>query len=261
MPDSNIGEIGEAVVSPGHRGKEIMKMMINALIGMAQERRLSGIFGEAVTVHTISQKVNFKYGFKSTALLLGMFPPSKIIGLQEGYPQRVSVVIDFLPLKPQGKRKVYVPKKYRKITRRIHENLGIEISFGRLKKTELPERSRLGFNINYPQETAIIVVKSFGKDFSERIRKKISIFRKKNIKSVFVDLPLDNPFTVQASEKLKNLGFVFGGVMPLFHRGKDYLRLQLPMTEFDFSKIHVFSEIAKSLKRLIKRELHEVGKG
>ncbi len=72
--DSNIGEVGEAVVHPNHRGKGLMNIMMKALIDMAIYRGLLGLFGEAVSVHTISQKVNAKFGFVSTALLIGIFP-------------------------------------------------------------------------------------------------------------------------------------------------------------------------------------------
>jgi len=260
MPDSNIGEIGEAVVSPGHRGRGIMKMMINALIGMARERNLSGLFGEAVTVHTISQKVNYKFGFKSTALLLGMFPPSKIVGLKEDYPQRVSVIIDFLNLKPEGERKIYVPEKYRKITKQIYENLGIKATFGRKRKFQYSSRSRISLNINYPQGTALLVLKSYGKDFAERIKRKAMLLKEKELKSIYIDLPIEEPFTMEASKVLMNMGFILGGVMPLFHKEKDYLRLQYPLTNFDFSEIRVFSTMAKRLKRFIKREFNEVAR-
>jgi len=48
--------------------------------------------------------------------------------------------------------------------------------------------------------------------------------------------------------------------MPLFHKEKDYLRLQYPLTNFDFSEIRVFSTMAKRLKRFIKREFNEVAR-
>jgi len=87
-------------------------MMMSSLSGMAKERGLLGLFGEAFTVHTISQSINAKFGFKSTALMLGTFPESRIIGIKEDYGQRISVVIDFLYLIKKEKAEVYLPKEY-----------------------------------------------------------------------------------------------------------------------------------------------------
>ena len=261
MPDSNIGEIGEAVVSPGHRGRGIMKMMIDALIGMARERKLSALFGEAVTVHTISQKVNMKFGFRSTALLLGAFPPSKIVGLRESYPQRVSVVVDFLSLKPLEERTVFVPGEYRNMVRRIYRNLGTPVRMGR-GKAALTDKSRLSFSVNYSQGTAVIVVKHAGEDLGERVKRKLSVLMRKGIKVIYADLPVESPRTPEACRVLRDIGFIFAGILPLFHRERDYLRVQFTRESFDFSKIEVLSDTAKSLKRFVKREYRqrELGK-
>ncbi|WP_457626860.1 GNAT family N-acetyltransferase [Persephonella sp.] len=254
--DSNIGEVGEVVVSPKHRGKGIMKMMMKALIDMAKARGLDGLFGEAVTVHTISQKVNAKYGFKSTALILGFFPYAEYRGF-ENKQQRISVVIDFLPLKKRDRVEAYLPARYSRILRQIYRNLGIDVKNIPVRNPS-PEgdKSTVSLQINYRFETAVMVVKKYGGDFSSRINKNLQALEKKGIKGVYIDLPLDEPFTKKAADILREEGFVFSGLMPLFHRGKDYLRMQKIYEELDFSYINVFSETAERIKRFIQKEIN-----
>ncbi len=257
--DSNIGEVGEVVVSPKHRGKGIMKMMMKALIDMAKAKGLLGLFGEAVTVHTVSQRVNAKYGFKSTALVLGIFPPAKYKGF-EHKQQRISVVIDFLPLVERKNVEVYLPKEYSKILREIYENLGIEVTNLPKKVYQLKDKSTLSLVINYNFNHAVIVVKSFGKDFIERIKEKTKTLSKKGIKSIYVDLPLERPEIKEFVSKLKEIGFIFSGLMPLFHREKDYLRMQKVFDDYDFKEIQVFSEMAKKIKKKVQKEYREARK-
>ncbi len=255
--DSNIGEVGEVVVSPKHRGKGIMKMMMKALIDMAKVKGLLGLFGEAVTVHTVSQKVNAKYGFKSTALVLGVFPPAKYRGFKHKQ-QRISVVIDFLPLIERKNVKAYLPREYSRILRDIYKSLGINILTLPKKNYQLKEKSTLSLVINYNFSHALIVVRSFGEDLIDRIREKTETLVKKGIRSIYIDLPLDKPETKDFVPKLKEIGFIFSGLMPLFHKEKDYLRMQKVFDDFDFREIYVFSDMAKKIKRKVYKEYKEV---
>jgi GNAT superfamily N-acetyltransferase/anti-sigma regulatory factor (Ser/Thr protein kinase) len=256
--DSKIGEVGEAVVSPGHRGRGIMKMMMNALIGMAKERGLLGLFGEAITVHTISQRVNAKFGFKSTALMLGTFPEARIVGIREDYGQRISVVIDFLHLIKREKAEVYLPREYSKILREIYQNMGIEVVNRRERRAELPKTSKVELSVNFPLGLAVLVVERPGQDLKERIERKVKKLFSSGIETVYIDLPLDRPEIKKAVKVLRELGFVFSGLMPLFHHGRDYLRLQKVKGSYDFKKIELYSDMAKKIAKRVKRELNEV---
>ncbi len=251
--DSNIGEVGEVVVSPKHRGRGLMTMMMNALIQMAKDRGLLGLFGEAVTVHTISQRVNAKFGFKSTALLLGLFPYIEYKGFQVKQP-RISVVIDFLPLVKRERVEIYVPSKYRTVLKQIYENLGIKTTIGKKKNYLLKDKSNLRLDINFKHKRAIFVVRNYGKDFIERVEKKVKYLKDRGIEAFFVDLPLEHPYTKLVVDDLNRIGFIFGGIMPLFHKEKDYLRMQHITVNFDPKYVHVFSEMAKKIKRKVFRE-------
>ncbi len=254
--DSKIGEVGEAVVSPKHRGKGLMKSMLNALINLSKSKGLLGLFGEAVTVHTISQKVNAKFGFKSTALLVGMFPSEiKYKNLAENYPQRISVVIDFLPFYKEEEKKVYLPKEYSKILKEIYENLGFKVVNLKSKKSDLKGISKIDTNISYKFGNAVLIVRNYGKDFETQLEHRIDDLKQKGIKAIFIDLPLDNPITKNIVPTLKKYGFIFAGLMPLFHKEKDYLRMQIILTKINPKLIYVYSDIAKKIKRKITKEM------
>jgi anti-sigma regulatory factor (Ser/Thr protein kinase)/RimJ/RimL family protein N-acetyltransferase len=254
--DSKIGEVGEAVVSPKHRGKGLMKSMLKALIDLAKSKGLLGLFGEAVTVHTISQKVNAKFGFKSTALLVGMFPSDiKYKNIAENYPQRISVVIDFLPFYKDDEKKVYLPKEYSKILKEIYQNLGYKVVNLKTKANKLKNLSTIDINISYKFGNAVLIVREYGKDLEIQIEQKLKDLENKGIKAIFIDLPLDDQNTKNIVPTIKKYGFVFAGLMPLFHKERDYLRMQKILTEIKPELIQVYSDTAKKIKSKVFREL------
>ena len=224
-----------------------------------EERKLVGLFGEAITVHTISQRVNARFGFSSTALLLGTFPEAKIVGIENNYGQRVSVVIDFLTLSERESTEFYAPLRYRRVLKEIYRGLGIPAGAGRKRAGEIPPVSKISLNVNSSIGTAEIVVKRAGKDLIDRIVKKRNRLFERGIEVVYVDFPLFQPETKELPD-LKPYGFVFAGLMPLFHDAKDYLRFQSVRESYDMSKIRVYSELARRIKRIVGRELREVGK-
>ncbi len=251
--DSKIGEVGEAVVSREHRGKGIMTMMMKALIDIAKEKGLLGLFGEAVTVHTVSQRVNAKYGFKTTALLVGFFPHVEYKGFETGQ-QRISVVIDFLPLTERNDLEIYIPKRYKKIIKEIYKNMGINIKDKRVTDFTVKEKTIIQMNISFKYGQAVLVVKSFGNDFIHRVQEKVKTLKKKGIKAVYIDLPVENAGTKIFTDQLFDLGFVFAGIMPLFHHQKDYLRMQMVFEDINFKYINVYSDMAHKIKNKVSRE-------
>lgn len=252
--DSRIGEVGEAVVAPAHRQRGIMTRMLHGLIDMSKKRNLLGLFGEAVTVHTFSQKANVRFDFQSTALLLGAFPSLKYKGIIEDYPQDLSIIVDFLPLHQTQTVTRYLPSRYKAILTDIYQHLGLTI-YDAEASTPVPQaRSEVDLKISYEFQHAVIVVRHFGEDLLERIEHTARSLELQGLHAIFIDLPLDDPGTRLYIKDLWAQGFLFCGLMPLFHQERDYLRLQKVSKQLDFDHIHVYAEIAQKIKALIAEE-------
>jgi hypothetical protein len=74
---------------------------------------------------------------------------------------------------------------------------------------------------------------------------------------MYVDLPLRSPHTPVLTENLREAGFIFGGLVPRFHRELDHLRLQRPLVALDPDAIVVHSDLAHRLKDRVVAELQE----
>jgi anti-sigma regulatory factor (Ser/Thr protein kinase)/N-acetylglutamate synthase-like GNAT family acetyltransferase len=258
--DSLIGEVGEAVVSPNHRGRGLMTKMMKELIKMSKQRGLMGLFGMASTFHIISQKVNDKYGFKSTALIISKSPQKLYKGMANQASQVVSVVMDFLPLTKLWRKPVVIPEAYEEILSDIYAQFTGQrksISSNKPPVTD-SDQTDLGLTINYETQNVLITVKQYGKTFETSYMRLYRSIDELDLNAIYIDLPLNSPRINAAIEWLKAQGFIFSGLMPLFHQEHDHMRMQKLMIETDFDKINTYTELAGKLKSLIKKEYDAV---
>jgi anti-sigma regulatory factor (Ser/Thr protein kinase)/N-acetylglutamate synthase-like GNAT family acetyltransferase len=252
--DSNIGEVGEVVVSPPHRRRGLMTRMLNALIGLAKKHGLQALFGEAVAVHLISQNVNHNLGFHSSALLLASLPVTKYQDLVESYPQDVSVVIDFLLLDEIETREVYLPKKYETMLMKLYGRQGIRAIDGSAAGFDPVGETQFNLSIQYDNRTAVVVIDEYGSDLGELISQLTTSAREEGLNTVYFDLPLDRPGTATAVTAFEKQQYIFAGLMFMYHKERDYLRMQYTTSPIDMKLVYTYSDTAKELKRQIEKE-------
>lgn len=260
MPDSAVGEVGEAVVSPLHRRKGLMKKMMNRLVEMSKHEGLMGLYGMAITVHNISQKVNRAFGFHSTALMLAMARGVKYQKLEEHYPQPVSLIADFLPLYREREPEVYLPPRYEDLILKIYAQLGTLPCLMNSSQTEDDERTDAELKINYQNNIAMIVIRTLGYDSIRAINSILLSLKEIRLNAVYIDLPLQQRPTKGFTDWLHEVGFIFSGLLPLYHDDRDYLRVQQIRCPIDFSIIHTLTAMAGEIKECIRKEYNELEK-
>jgi len=260
MPDTRLGEVGEAVVSPPHRKKGIMTRMLNELIEMSKKRGLLGLYGMALTVHTISQKVNRYFGFKSTALFIAESRGTRFKGFIEHYPQPVSLLADFLPLTDNWNPSVYLPSRYSSILVKLYRQFDIEPELKNVSthKTAMKGETDMDLHFSYRNNIAQIIVNNLGNSFIASMQNILRSLDEVNLNAVFLDIPLDKPGPDRAVEWLYQKGFIFSGLLPMMHHNKDYLRMQKILIPIDFDLIKTLSNTATDLKAFIYKEYHEI---
>ncbi len=254
-PNGKIAEIGAAVVIPRHRKRGLMRRLLEYLINMAEERGLIALYGDALSIHTISQKVNLKLGMKETALQLGIVPPNSTGLLTEkGLKGAGNVITFFKYLRASEEYKVFLPPHHMDMLKVIYKNLGIKRSYGSLDKSSLepvPDESVIHLSLKPLNKEALIEIISYGKDLERRVKAKFIELTNKGFNIVFTDLNLKDPLTLAAVKKLEAIGFFFSGLLPDYAEG-DVLRLQYYNTIVDYDEIEAFSPFAVELKTYIK---------
>lgn len=254
---SNIAEVGEAVVSPRYRRNGVMSSMMSRLIKILEDREVTALFAKAVTNHPVSQKVNHKFGYKTTALILTISDKVKYKGFDEEYPQPVSAALDFLPIINSSKKPVYVPARYKEIILQTYDKLDMEVEPRQPSSSQLAEKSDIDLNVDYPNSTLEIVVHEYGSDFLTALSDIVNSFEQNDLHSIYLDLPLENKATPEQVSKISSLNFIYSGLAPQFYRDADYLRLQKVYLNIDFSIIEVYSEFGKEIKSFVENEYNK----
>ncbi len=252
--DSDIAEVGEAVVSPGYRRNGVMSSMLDKLIQILKSREVKVLIGMAVTNHLISQKVNHKFGFKTTAIKLATSSNMKYKGFDQERRQPMSVALDYLPLIKLPQKRVYLPGKYQGIILETYSNLGIGAVQGEVSNYRLQGRSQIDLKINNSTSTSLMIIHRYGSDFLSVLTEMVNSLTKKGMQTIYLDLPLENVATPGQFLEIDKLEFIYSGLLPLYHRNADYLRMQMVLTTLDTDKIQVFSDFGKKIKAIVTDE-------
>ncbi len=256
-PNNKVAEIGVAVVMPRYRGRGIMKKMLTYLMDEARRLSLIALYGNALTIHALSQRANIKFGFHETALQLGWIPPGSIKVIKErGLKGAGNILTFFKYLKETAPYPVFIPERYGKIMERIYSGLGLMRLFEPpipVTTAVLPAQSELNLKIKPHHRTAIIEVKRFGRDFMDRLQTKSTELSKKNFNALYIDLELKDPFTPRAVLMAEDLGFFFCGLLPDYSDG-DVFRLQRYKTKVIYDEIHTGSVFGGEFVKYIETQ-------
>lgn len=255
--DSSIAEVGEAIVSPDYRRNGVMSAMLKRLIEIVKSQQFTALYGEAVTIHSISQKVNNKIGFKSAALMLATTSSVQYKGFTKEYSQPGSVVLDILPIVNPPAKSVFVPEKYKEMILKTYDHLGFEVNIVTENPSDVPGKNDSDLKVHYSNSTILITINEYGPDFPDVISDMLKTLEERNPNTIFLDLPLENSATPEWYSAIDKHGFIYAGVAPQFHYEADYLRLQKVYTELDFSLIEIYSDFGKKIKSYIEHEYNK----
>jgi hypothetical protein len=260
VPKSNIAEIGIAVVDPAFKGMGIMKEMFHLLIKKAKELGLSALFGEAITFHPYSQRANARFGFCTTALMLG--DVHQMVRLKDHkYPfkeKRGAVALEYKILQPKTK-KIALPKRYRKWVERTYNLCHMpyiaktQTSF---TKDKIYEEFNRSFNI------ATLVIDGASQNFKKKFQKHFEKAIAKHPDMIYADINLEEVGNIDhVVETLRSFDFFYCGVAFLRRFDKDYLRMQFEASEnIEEQEIRCYSDMCKQLHRFILEDKASLAK-
>jgi anti-sigma regulatory factor (Ser/Thr protein kinase)/RimJ/RimL family protein N-acetyltransferase len=259
-------EIGQAVVVPAHRGRGVIKDLIDLLMEEARQRGLAGLFAHAVTIHPFSQRVMFKYGFRESAILLGYahrHVQMKEFADQE-LPQRETVIYGYQSLDEESRHPVFPPVHHQSIIARIYQNLGLErkrvfSANPRLRSESGGQPSEIPrFDLTTRMVSAfgsgLIEVASYGPGIEQEIKNKLRGLCREGIAVVYLNLPIRDPQTAVRCQRFEELGFFFSGIQPR-PDGKDLLCLQtLSGPGIDYDLVQIYSDFGKELLGYVREQ-------
>ena len=121
-------ETGAAVVHSAYRGLGVFGRMSEHTLEVARERGLMSVFGDAVTIHPFSQRVELAHGYHETALQLAMVPAQTTMRGVGGNAtgRRTATLRSYRPFHARP-REVALPAAYRDLLEAIYANLELPV--------------------------------------------------------------------------------------------------------------------------------------
>ncbi|MHB8866823.1 MAG: GNAT family N-acetyltransferase [Pirellulaceae bacterium] len=242
-----VAEGGQAVVDPAHRGRGLLTQLKGAAVEAARHLGLVGLYSDAVTVHTLTQKSDLDYGAHLTCVDLGIAPRSEHFrGISERQPQRVTCMLYFLWFESPQPRTVHVPSEHRDVVEAIYGNLQCPVTFD---EGAAPQgHGTLKVSIDAGARKAFIRADRLGADTVTNVRHaKRELIEHSHAEAVFVELPLQDPGTPHVALDLEQRGFSFAGIAPHFSAHGDLLRLVYLTEPLTRAPIKTYEEFATSL--------------
>ena len=260
-PGARVADSGAAMVDPRYRGHNLFKEMKMFLSEYGKRTNMYGLYSEAVTIHTFTQQGNITLGAKETGIMLA-FAKEKItfkkINNDKTLGQRQAVVLFYLRTSKEPRRTVYLCPSFYPVLKKIYDNLDLDREIHLVENFETLQPScplsSVETSVKPDLNIANIFLKKIGADAFDLIRHQLKEFCLKKIETIYVAMPLSEPYSAVLVEKLRQAGFLLSGIVPEFHEG-DVLKMQyLNNVIVDPEKINLASEVAKELLAEIMKD-------
>jgi GNAT superfamily N-acetyltransferase len=261
-----VGEYTHLVVAPAYRGQRIRQRMGDFLEQELHQLDVIGLFGQAVTAHTISQRASESRGFHVCGISLAMdspyvfkkirFAPQIKESSAEADarpPHRESLVFYFKYLVPPPDTMVYAPRRHSEMLAGIYANLQVQADFR--EAAPVGGQGQLSVRLSGEDKLGEIEVEKVGADTATEVRRAWrDLCDIGGAEVVYLYLPLSDPGTPDACRSAEDHGFFFSGVWPAHAAHGDYLRLQYLAVQLDPAYIQVFSPFGRELLSYVLQE-------
>jgi serine/threonine-protein kinase RsbW len=250
-PGAAVGYLGEGMVEPRYRGHRLLEQMLAFSLEQARDKRMLGLYAEAVTVHPFSQKSNLALGAAETGVQLADEAPIdfKLIA-ESASKRRTATVLHYFKANQAPKRTVYPPEHHRAMVERIYERGGFDRAVAAAGPPAGPASAK-GAQVSvsvYPAwREAALRVTAYGRDLPDLVRLRLRELCLRRIDWISLDLPLSHPEARELCAQIEALGFFFAGIIPEL-ADDDVLRLQyLNEVEADVDSAKLASDFGKEL--------------
>jgi serine/threonine-protein kinase RsbW len=254
--DPKIGELAQAFVKPEFRSKGCFSKMNERLIDYAKSIGLLGLYGQAVTNHTYSQRMGLSLGMKDCAIKLGYVPQTASFkGITDQLPQRDTLVIQYLFLRDEPSHPVFPPAHHAPMIADLIKEIGGAAFIQTPSAAPEPasdQRETISVEMMKTLNAGIIDIKQHTKGGVEDVRRILRDLCERETEIIHLYLDLNDPMTFFRTGLFEDMGFFFSGILP-GHRSTDILILQyLNNLAMNYDHIKIESDLGNRLLQYIK---------
>lgn len=244
---SDMVEMCAAFVDPRYRKSGCLNALSEHGIGEALRLGAGGVFVTAVTTHVYSQKAAIRHGFRETALFVSRVQPVAMRAIPRQEVARESFFLMTKLFGEESRGPYYAPIHHWEILERTCRHLELNAVFDKSHgEILLPERGQLKLKTDN-HESGHIVILSYGSDTAHLVWTAQRNWRVDRLETIYLYLPLLQPYTSGLCAAYEEMGFFFAGLKP-GRRGQDWLVLQyLNNQRYDYSLIKATTGFGREL--------------
>ncbi|MBI3929113.1 MAG: ATP-binding protein [Armatimonadetes bacterium] len=243
--DSVCGELGMAIVDPGYRGHHLFARMFGQLADIAKRRRLTAVYGHAVSIHPVSQHVLHQFGMQDTAIMLGYAPPS-LDSQKAGAGERQTLILAAKRFEDGAPRPRLYPGRHRAMVESLLGRLGYEPVLSD-SDGPLPEHSVMSSSTSAGLNVGTLTFRTVGQDAARLAAAALRQLCLRHVDVVQCYANLADPGLTGLVQALERLGFFFAGVHPGWSGGDALVMQFLNNLEVDISSIQLESPETRRL--------------
>lgn len=252
-PNPEVYEIGQLMVLRNYRmGNLATGLNAKALNELPQRLQIPVVFGEAVSSHTVSQRLGRACGSVFTGLEVECMPSGA--PAREGGTQRNISLFLTCKVFRTSSCPVHLPEAYRAFCESIYAEL-------HLPRELLPPAPLEGVTVEEREVIpacglARLSVRRCGADFADAV----ATAEASGQNAVQVILSLGDPAAPSAVDLLRGRGYFLAGLLPCWF-GPDALVLQKLRQEPDWEAIQVGGPEAESMRAVVRRDWERARRG
>lgn len=252
-PNKALFEYGQVLIAPAYRGGRMVLEISKALDRLWDTMpQAEGFFGESVCTHLVTQKLGVRRGCIECGLEVSLMPAGAYANEGAG-AQRVSCLISVIARSGRH-RALHLPLCYREPLTPILQVFpqSREVRFDALDE---PVAAQSSLQSQIFDDAGVVRAQALrvGADFPALARALDEDAKRRGLAVAQVFINTGEPGTAFAVQALRELGFVLGGLIPLWF-GADGLLMQKFYVEPDFDAIQLYSDKAKALRDAIRAE-------
>ncbi|WP_028894325.1 GNAT family N-acetyltransferase [Syntrophorhabdus aromaticivorans] len=253
-PDDRIAETGVAFVKPEYRKSGILKSMMEFCHIKANELKLYGLSGRAVTSHIYSQKAADSFGYKPCGIMLGLFPSDVDFRAISGRViQKESGVLLYMNISGKDIRKVYAPSHYKNILSGIFDPLCISVQFNEEGTISAAGKSEIDVNTDSVLNISDVEVCRIGSGLILELRKILHSLCLRHVDAIFLHISIEDAEAPRIIEQAEHFGFFFCGVLPFgLNNTHDMIMQYMNNLDIDYDIIKPYSSHAAGILDCIK---------
>lgn len=248
-----IGLLGSLAVLPDFRRHGLGELILRHLLSCSEGRGFRSLTAGAFTVHPHSQKVLQRYGFHTSAIMLGSQPQEiSFQGISGKLGQRESMAFLTKVLSHEEYGLQYLPSNHHGIIQEIATELGFRIIPGSGRRYG-HEPTVTEHSINYETGAGKVLIQRVGQDHREILAGIVRQLHTKGAKSIGLHLSLSDQGSPALASAAEEMGFIFSGILPA--KDRIILLLQnLHGVPIDYERIHMGNPFGERLLSYIRSQ-------